>query len=476
MTKLVSERLPNDGGYHVKRLVSEANERLKQIGKQGKRATIVAKKSSLSLQFTLKDGKGRPQKNVGLGAIPLGLRGILEAENIARLVTAQLVAGTFEWDWFYKTIGKPTSEQAKQLTCREMVEQYKKHYLKQSKDNKAIKAGWYVRHRNIESLLGNLDEPISLSLVRQITECTQNNSISRKDTLNGLAGFLKYFGNTDYKQVIKDCKDNNNPKPKKRKVPSDRKITEVYEKGFCPNPNSPKKWLYRYQQWQFFYSLLAIYGLRIHEAWNIANWDKPVTLKNDDWVTVDIDNETEVSVQREAGNLFIPAILDPDNKEHILCIKHDTKTGYRMAMPMSPEGHNWIEEFNLLQPLNLPDIPNPLSRGKKEEGGFNCTSHACKWFRRREYSFTPHDLRHAYNHRGHRLGVNVDALCQSLGHGIQMNTTTYTTSKSDPVKLQDMFLAISKEQIKRSRTEELEAENKALKTQLKAAQKEIELL
>lgn len=56
MSKLVSKQHTNDGGYHIKRLVNEANERLKQIGKQGKRATIVAKKSSLSLQFTFKDG------------------------------------------------------------------------------------------------------------------------------------------------------------------------------------------------------------------------------------------------------------------------------------------------------------------------------------------------------------------------------------------------------------------------------------
>jgi|GEM_PF-3585464 len=123
MTELVSKQHTNDGGYHIKRLVDEANGRLKQIGRQGKRATIVAKKSSLSLQFTFKDGNGRAQKNPGLGGIPVNPDGILEAEKIAQMVTNQLVVNQFTWGWFNSLIGKDTSEQNKQLTCREMVEE-----------------------------------------------------------------------------------------------------------------------------------------------------------------------------------------------------------------------------------------------------------------------------------------------------------------------------------------------------------------
>ncbi|MDJ0570482.1 MAG: hypothetical protein QNJ53_15765 [Pleurocapsa sp. MO_192.B19] len=89
MAKLVSEQRPNDGGYHTKRLVNEANDRLGQIGKHGKRAKIVAKGGSLSLQFSFKDGNGKSQKNVGLGGIPSSVEGIKEAEKIAQLVTGR---------------------------------------------------------------------------------------------------------------------------------------------------------------------------------------------------------------------------------------------------------------------------------------------------------------------------------------------------------------------------------------------------
>jgi hypothetical protein len=362
MNKLSSEQLPNDGGYHVKRLVGEANGRLDQIGRRGKRAKIVAKKTSLSLQFSFNDGNGNPQKNVGLGAIPSSPKGIEEAERVASMITNQLAANTFTWDWFNALIGRDTGEKTKVLICSEMIKEYKKHYFKQRKDNKNVDGNWYTSCRHIEAYLTDLDKPLSLSLIRQIVDSTENNSVTRVLTLNGLAAFLKYFGNTDYKEVIKDYKADNKPKRSKRNVPNDKRIIEVYETGFIPAPRCPKHIRYRLPQWQFLYGLLATYGLRIHEAWNIANWDKPVTLKKGDWVTVDISEDEEVSVQRDAGDMVIPAILDPNNEEYILCIKHATKTGYRMAMPLSPEGHNWIEEFNLLQPFNLPDMPNPLKK------------------------------------------------------------------------------------------------------------------
>ena len=330
--------------------------------------------------------------------------------------------------------------------------------------------------RYIERILTELDKPISLSLVREVIESTENNSDARRTTLNGLVAFFKYFDNDDYKKIIKEYKSNNKIKRKKRNVPSDERIIEVFREGFKTNSSSIDKYLYRFPQWQFLYGLLATYGLRIHEAWSIANWDEPVTLKNGDWVTVDVDEDEEISTQYSGENLVVPAIRDPENKDYILCIKEATKTGYRMAAPLSPDGHNWIEEFKLLQPFNLPDIKNPLKKQGKNGSAFSCTKQTCHWFKRKGYGFTPHDLRHAYNHRGHLSGCNPKSLADSLGHSMQMNSDNYLRHMSDAVKLQGMKDAISKEQNKRSRVEELEIENQALKSKLEAVQKENELL
>ena len=476
MARLISKQHTNDGGYHINRLVSEANDRLKQIGKQGKRATIVAKKTSLSLQFTFKDGNGRSQKNVGLGGISVSAKGILEAEKLAQLVTGQLVAGIFTWDWFNRLIGKDTSEQTKQLTCKEMVEIYKKHYLEQRKDDKNPKGSWYQRCQMMENILGNLDKPLSLPLIRQVIESKENNSGVRATTISGLIGFLKYFNNTDYKEVIKEYRANNKVKRKTRNVPSDKRIMEVYQIGFAPKPRCQKRYLYRYPQWQFLYGLLATYGLRIHEAWNIANWDKPVTLRNGDWLAVDTDDDNKIDLQREGEDLIIPAILDPSNKEHFLCINESTKTGHRVAAPLSPEGHNWIEEFNLLQPLNLPDIKNPFTRANGYKGAYISTNKTCKWFSEHDYGFKPHDLRHAYNHRGYHLGYNPKALADSLGHSMKINSTGYLRHMSDQVKIQGIREAKFKEQNKRTEIELLREENKALKAENIALKQENELL
>jgi len=476
MNKLVSKQHTNDGAYHIKRLVNEANDRLKQIGRQGKRATLVAKKSSLTLQFTFKDGNGKAQKNVGLGGIVTSANGILEAEKIARMVTDRLVTGEFTWDWYDNLIGKAPSQQNKLLTCKEMVEVYKKHYFNQRQSNKAVDESWYKRCNSIEKILGNENKCLSLSLVRQIVESKDNNSNARTKVINGLVEFLKYFNSTDFKEVIKQYKENNNPKPKKRNVPSDKRIIEVYKNGFIPSPYV-KKYRHRYSQWQFLFGLLTTYGLRIHEAWNIANWDKPVTLKDGDWVTVETDNNKDKESRQYNGeDVAVPAILDPNNTEFFLCIKDTTKTGYRIAVPLSPEGCNWIEEFNLIQPLNLPDVPQPLKTTSKSQSGFPVTTATCHWFSQRKYGFTPHDLRHAYNHRGHHLGLNPKALADSLGHTITMNQSGYLRHMSDSVKLKGMKDAIAKDSAKRSENELLREENQALKSQLEAVQKENELL
>ena len=147
-----------------------------------------------------------------------------------------------------------------------------------------------------------------------------------------------------------------------------------------------------------------------------------------------------------------------------------------MAFPLSPGQSNWIKEFNLLQPLNLPDIKDALTRSGIAESSCNCSIRTSERFKKHKYGFTPHDLRHAYNHRGHQSGFNPKALADSLGHSMTMNNTGYLRHMSDEVKLEGMISAINQEQEKRNENEVLKAETEALKAQLEAANNEIELL
>ena len=426
----------------------------------------------ISAQFSLPD---IGQKQYGLD-LPLTKNNLAKAEQYCTLITSHLVAGTFTDDWLSALIGKEhlneATEQERVLTSMEMLEQYKVHYFKQRKNNKSTSKNWYTNNCHIEKVLNQYDKPINLKIIREIIECTENNSLARAKHLNALANLLRHFDNSEFKDIIKKYKSENKPKPQNKHIPDDIEIMNVYEYGFQLDLRCPKIYRYRYEQWQFLYGLLATYGIRVHEAWNIKNWHHPVTLKDGDWLAIDddgenIDNEDDdnkyVWQKYQGSNLTIPAIVYRTNTNHLLAIGHRTKTGYRVAFPLSPNGHDWVKEFNLLETLNLPKIDDPLTCfGSENSGSFKCTTKTGQWFKKKNYGFTPHALRHAYNIRGHKLGVNQKVLCDSLGHGLQMNSSTYLRHKGDNSKLQGILEAVSKDKQSRSEVEILKAENKQL--------------
>ena len=502
---LQSEQLPNDGGWHWSRLVNEANDRLNKIGKHGKRAKIkVTPKPGkpISAQFSL---PGIGQKSYGLN-LQLNKNNLIKAEELCNLITGQLVAGTFTMDWFYSVVGKSekVTKPEKPLTCGEMLEQYKVYYFKQRKDNKNPIASWTVYYRFIERVFCKYkNNVVNLKIIQEAINHTNNNSLTRTAHLNGLANLLKYFDNNDFKSIIKRYKSENNPQPKKQYIPTDTEIVHVYQNDFNPNPNCAKKYRYRYAQWQFLYSLLAIYGLRVHEAWNIKNWDNPVYLKAGDWVAIADDNENTENESEDGiytyhqikQNQIIPAILDPNNKDYLLCIGHDTKTGYRVAFPISPSGIgrncDWVKEFNLLQSMNLPDIKNPLKK-RNDNLARRCSRATSDWFnpatlRRKNkrnnskkpslrHGFTAHALRHAYNIRGHKLGITQKMLADSLGHGILMNASTYMRHEQIDSKIQGIQQEVSIQAKTTSKVQELQTQVNYLKDENKYLKTEIEKL
>ena len=247
--RLVSEQIPNDGGWQWDRLIQETNDRLSKIGKHGKRAKIKVTPmpgKPISAQFSL---LGQGQKSYGLD-LPLNKNNLVKAEEYCQLITTQLVAGTFTEDWFYSLIGKDnkTSEkqQEKVLTCREMLEQYKAHYFKQHKNDKNPKHTWGNTYVYIEKILSQYDKPINLKIVREVIEKTENNSTSRTRHLNGVANLLKYFGVIEFKSIIKRYKAENNPKPQKKYIPDDDEIMTIYNLGFEVQPRCPYRYRYRY--------------------------------------------------------------------------------------------------------------------------------------------------------------------------------------------------------------------------------------
>ncbi|MGL5872109.1 MAG: hypothetical protein ACRC2R_07030 [Xenococcaceae cyanobacterium] len=465
---LQSEQLPTDGSYRMRQELNKANERLKTKGKHGKTCTITAKKDNLSYQFNFGG-----QKNRGSG-LKLNKQGIVDAERIAGIISAQLEANRFSWEWLDGLLGKKV-ETEKVKTCREMIAEFKTHWFRENKSHKNPENSWNKRFRHLDRVLLDNQDSLSEKTVREIIARTDNNTPTRTSTLQALNLFIQYHKVKEFDELIDGYQKRNNPKPKVKHIPSDKEIKYVFDTGFNPDSIRQNKWKYRAKQRQFLYGLLAVYGLRIHEAWHIANWDKPAILKKGDWVTAsyDADAEEDKLERYQDDDRIIPAILDPSNEQRVLCIKHGTKTGYRMAIPVSPLGSDWLKEFDLISEFNLPDIKNALER--RETGGMTCTTRTCEWFKNRNYGFTPHALRHAYNHRCHQLGINPVVIAQSMGHSLQQNQTTYLDSMPESRKFEMMKETTAKDKAKRDRVHELEDENKALKLEVERLRTELRM-
>jgi hypothetical protein len=154
MVDLKSEKLPSDGSFQMHKLLEAANERLSKLGKRGKRAKLKRSGNSITLQFNFQG-----QKNPGCGC-SLTKDGIREAEKIASLVTSQLSAGTFSWEWFNSLTGKKIEKQVDNLSGQKMIAEYKTHWFKENKKLKKPHTSWYLRFKHLEKVLEEFDAPL----------------------------------------------------------------------------------------------------------------------------------------------------------------------------------------------------------------------------------------------------------------------------------------------------------------------------
>ncbi|MDJ0692625.1 MAG: hypothetical protein QNJ41_29610 [Xenococcaceae cyanobacterium MO_188.B32] len=473
--KLISEQLPYDGSFQMHKILESANERLGKLGKHGKRCKLKLASNKVVLQFSF-ESKQRQKSNDW----SFTRQGISEAEKIATMVTSQLTANQFSMEWLDSLLGKKkTTANKKELTCAEMIAEYKEYWLKENKSLKRPETAWYSRFIHVEKIFSQSNKPLSIQTMRQAIEATDKNTFTRTFTLQALRLLLDYFSVTNFDKEIHAWKSQNKPKYRHKYIPCDEEIMTIYNLAFKPKISGRKDYLYRLPQWQFLYGLLATYGLRVHEAWNIANWDKPVILRDKDWIEIGLENESgkeDTFISRYKGSQdVIPAMTDPDNNLHLLAIKHDTKTGYRMAMPLSPIGHDWLKEFELVGALRLPDIENPLGYSTDKAGTCNCTDKTGRWFRRQRYGFTPHALRHAYNHRAHQQNLNPKLIASVLGHSMQMNQTTYLNSMPTSRNVQMIKQTISEVQNNQSELKKLKIENEHLKIENEKLRTELKL-
>ncbi len=229
--------------------------------------------------------------------------------------------------------------------------------------------------------------------IRRVIETTKSNTYSRQcvvSAIRSLLIFLKLF--PQYQDLLNSYKSSTKYEKKDRYIPTDKEIEDAFI-AIKAKPRCPKKYLHTYPKKQWLFGIMATYGLRDHEIWHIENL----------YAVVDFDGE------------LIPALNDPNNTTNLIVISKNTKTGRRLAMPVSPDGKNWIEKFDLKNPKPLEVNLNV----KRPERVYSNT--LTRFFKRANLKFQPYDLRHAFNHRCEERGISTAVAALSLGHSEVMN-------------------------------------------------------
>ena len=200
---------------------------------------------------------------------------------------------------------------------------------------------------------------------------------------------------------------------------TDDQILQAINKLQDKITNGPKRFKPNNQGWLCFLKVVAVYGLRPHEFWNIKNWDTPVRYWGNDYKP------------DPAGAIL--AITDPSNNLKVLAIGKDTKTGGRLVLPVLPQELNLSELFS--KPLDFPLITDPL--GELSNGGYKSSDLAGKFFLRSNIGFNPYQLRHAYAHRCDRLSIRPNLVSKSMGHSLNVHNQSYLSTFNQDQLLSD---------------------------------------
>ncbi len=351
--------------------VAQLNQRLKiaQMGVQVERRGI-----KLNLRATLPPRPDslrlRPyQQRLSLG-LPATNAGLKQAEQEAKIIAAQLIQNSFDWQSYLTFGGKRLS----QMNFLEQLQAFEQDFLAQPDrlvKPASAKTTWNSAYAPYLKKLAVIAESHpNLTIVEAIHKTihsTEINSRSRQvccTALSALATFLNLKLPTELKTFWGGY---GNSQTKVRQLPTDEEIVAVWQT--IPNP-----------AWQFVYGVMATYGLRNHEVFFC------------DYSALDRD-ETMIQV--------LPT----------------TKTGSHEVWAFYPE---WIEEFGLRKG-GLPTIETDLTKTTLQTVGQRVTAQ----FRRYEVPFSPYDLRHAWAVRTIHFGLSDTVAARMMGHSVAVHTRTY---------------------------------------------------
>lgn len=218
--------------------------------------------------------------------------GVKIAEKMAKRISIQLDAKTFDWG-DYLNLAEPESTK----NIGDWITEFEKDYFNRRTRTFKTETTWKVEYASIFKFLPS-NEALTVSTLEKIISTSKPDTRIRKrycQTLTLLANFAGL--DCDFSRLAGSY---THKKRTPRSIPTDKQIQDFYFE-------------IKNDSWKWVYGMMATYGLRNHEVFFI-----------------DLDNlyEGESAITITQG-----------------------KTGSRKVWPLHPE---WVETFNLLNPMTPP--------------------------------------------------------------------------------------------------------------------------
>ena len=332
-------------------------------------------------------GRENPEKR-SVQRLSLGLEisgdGLLEAEQIARVIDSQLKRDQFRWDQWIATPVTTTAPSRSSGATRALLDQQLRTFetdffadprrRRSPSGSRTTWTGAYNPYlRRLRTLAGEEAGPIGAELLLKTLHSYPDGSRSRQQCSTALGSLARHLELELPENWRAEAAGYGLHRARFRQLPSDQQILESILR--IPNP-----------RWRLAYGLMATYGLRNHEVFF-----------------------SDLSALSKGG-------------DRVIRVLPTTKTGEHQVWPFNPD---WVERFDLLklgqEPQALPVITTDLGTTTLQQVGRRVTEQ----FRRYDLSLTPYDLRHAWAVRTIHIGLPDTVSARMMGHSVAIHTRTY---------------------------------------------------
>ncbi|MBW4642939.1 MAG: site-specific integrase [Goleter apudmare HA4340-LM2] len=285
---------------NIEKRIKEANGRLKnnycglKIEQMGGRLYLRG-----TFPPKLLSGKSKPYQQ-RMSAANANPEGVKIAERLAKKISVQIDAKTFDWSDF---LGIETFDEK---PIGQLIQEFERDYFHRRTRTFKTETTWNVEYLSVLKFLPK-DATLSINILKNIIiEKSQPDTRSRKRFVSTLTIFGKFAG---LNPELSELSGNYSlAKRRPRTIPDDKQIQDGFH-------------LIKNDSWRWVYGMMAAYGLRNHEVFYVDL----TTLKPGRGVAIT-----------------------------------DGKTGSRIVWPLHPE---WFESFGLGFPqcpqINL-DRPNRI--------------------------------------------------------------------------------------------------------------------